>query len=812
MKVSYNWLKSYLDVNLSADEVATILTSIGLEVESIEHFESIKGGLKGMVVGEVLSKEPHPDADRLSLTKVSIGGDQLLSIVCGASNVEKGQKVVVATIGATLYPTTGNAFEIKKSKIRGQLSEGMICAEDEIGLGSGHDGILVLDSKWEVGTPAAEVFGVEQDAVFEIGLTPNRADAASHVGVARDLMTYLNYQSAIHDTAAHQLILPSVNGLTTSTATSKIAVEVIATASCLRYSGLFIKGVSVQPSPAWLQNRLKSIGLKPINNIVDAGNFVMHELGQPLHLFDAEKIEGNKIIVKHPEHAEKFIALDGTEQTITPDDLMICDSKNMLCIAGVFGGLNSGIQNNTKDIFIESACFDAATVRKTSKRLGLKTDASFRFERGTDPEITLYALKRAAALILDIAGGHCDSAPVDIISKKIEPTRVGFSFKNCAALCGAEIDKKIIKNILTSLGIEIISEGTDALMLSVPAFKVDVKREVDVIEEVLRIYGYNNIAIGDTVNSTLAYSDSSNEALQLLVANLLSNVGFNEILTNSLTTAGYYSKDSAQEESLIRLLNPLSSDLNVLRADIIYSGLEAILYNLNRKNNHLQFYEFGNTYTLNDSKQFIESKHLALFITGKTEIEQWNSAHTPATLFTINGVVELITKRLGLTGLVAEVTTHANLDECLRLMHGKKAIVVFGKVKRQLLKNFDIKQDVYFADFNWQEIPSIIKKKKTRYTEISKFPAVSRDLALLLDKHVSFDQLENVAKQTERKILKEVQLVDVYEGDKIASDKKSYALRFTLLDEQETLTDKRIDQTMEKLLKNISEKTGAVLR
>jgi len=814
MKISYNWLKNYLNVNLSADDAGKILTDCGLEVESIEKFESLKGGLKGIVVGEVKTKEKHPDADRLSVTTVDVGTGTLLNIVCGAANVAAGQKVLVATVGAMLYPTIGEPFEIKKSKIRGLPSEGMICAEDEIGLGTSHEGIIVLDPTTIVGTQAKDYFKLEEDFIFEIGLTPNRADAASHIGVARDLMAYLNYQASMNNKESIELQLPNVNGFSVDNTSRKIDVIVEDSAACPRYSGISITGVKVADSPDWLQNRLRSIGLKPINNIVDITNFVLHELGQPLHAFDAKQITGDKIIVKKVPAKTKFRTLDGVEREMSSEDLMICSVTDPLCIAGVFGGMESGINSETTTVFVESAYFDSVHVRKTSKRLGIKTDASFRFERGTDPNMTVYALKRAALLIKEIAGGQISSDLVDIYPTKIEPFKVGFSYKNCTDFIGKEIDKTIVKTILTSLGIEISSEGSDALMLSVPPFKVDVKREVDVIEEVLRIYGYNNVEIPSAVRSSLSYSVKPDpEQVQNSISDLLSSNGFNEIMTNSLTKGDYLNGlTELKKEASIEMLNPLSSDLNVLRQTLLFSGLEAIAYNINRKNPDLKFYEFGKTYLKTESGKYIEDKHLSLFITGLKEEESWNSKKPQTTFYSMKGYVVAALSKLGIPGLKSAVNTSELLADSLTISSGKKQLVIFGKVKKSLLKSFDIKQDVYYADFNWDVILELLKKQKTQYKEIAKYPAVRRDLALLLDKKVTFDELEKIAYQAEQKLLKEVNIFDVYEGDKLEAGKKSYALSFTLQDENETLTDKQIEKTMERLIKAYGEKVGAVIR
>jgi phenylalanyl-tRNA synthetase beta chain len=813
MKISYRWLKTYLNINLTASEISTILTDCGLEVEGMEFISPVKGGLNGIVVGEVKSKAKHPDADRLNITTVDTGTGTLLNIVCGAANVATGQKVLVATIGTIIYPTAGEPFEIKKSKIRGQLSEGMICAEDEIGIGSSHEGILILESSAVIGTAAKEHFKLEDDCIFEIGLTPNRSDATSHYGVARDLAAFLNYKALLNNSAPVVLQLPDISGFSIDSRENKIAVIVEDPIACPRYSGLSITGVHVSESPAWLKERIRAVGLKPINNVVDISNFVLLELGQPLHVFDAAKINGDKIMVKKIPAKTKFTTLDGIERDLDPQDLMICSVTDPMCLAGVLGGRDSGISEKTTDLFLESACFDPMHIRKTSKRHGIKTDASFRFERGTDPNMTVFALKRAALLIRDIAGGRISSDIVDVYPKKTESHKVALSYKNCDDLIGKVIDKKIIKNILSSLEIEILSEGADALSLAVPPFKVDVKREVDVIEEIVRIFGYNNIETPASLHACLSFSVKPDpENIQNTIATLLSDNGFHEMLTNSLTKAGYYSDSEPDDQQSIPILNPISSDLGILRKTILFSGLEAISYNINRKNQELRFYEFGKIYLKNTEGKYTEPRHLALFICGKGEVESWNSQHKPVNIYTLKGHLTAILSRLGLNNLKYEIKTDNFLTENLSGFSGKKQILVFGKVRKNILKPFDIKQDVFYADINWDNVLELIKKQKIEFKEIPKFPSVRRDLALLIDRQITYEQLEEIAFQTERKHLKEVNIFDVYEGDKLESEKKSYALSFTLQSETETLTDIQIEKIMERLMKNFTEKAGARIR
>ncbi len=814
MKISYNWLKEYIKTDLSPDEIGILLTDCGLEVESIEKFETVKGGLKGIVVAEVISKEKHPDADRLNLTTVDVGTGTLLNIVCGAANVEVGQKVIVAMIGAQLFPTIGEPFEIKKSKIRGQNSEGMICAEDEIGLGGSHAGIMVLDPSAKVGTPANEYFKIEEDHVLEIGLTPNRADATSHVGVARDLVAVLNAQKG---EAIHFLDFPEVRLFKTDNTNSVISVTVEDHVACPRYSGLSLADITVADSPEWLKNRLKAIGVRPINNIVDATNFVLHELGQPMHAFDADKIKGGKVIVKKLADKTKFKTLDETERELSADDLMICDADGGMCIAGVFGGLEAGVTAETKNIFLESAYFNASSVRKSSKRHGLKTDASFRFERGTDPNITVYALKRAALLIKEIAGGSIASEIIDIYPTPIEHFKVPFSFEKCEQLIGKKIELELVKNIITSLGIEIEHEGNDALLLSVPPFKVDVTREQDVIEEVLRIYGYNNIEIPTVLNSSLSFAEKPDkEKIQNVISDLLTNNGFSEMMCLSLTKGEYATKlSSLSDDRSVAMMNPLSSDLNVLRQTLLFSGLETIAYNQNRRNADLKLYEFGKTYIAikGETTKYIETKHLSVFITGRKQEESWNATNDTMTLYTLKGNVKNVLERLGIKDFKLAALNSDTFSQGLSFSHNKKIVVEFGEIAKSLSsKLMDIKMPVFYADFNWDLVLDAMKNSSTMYSEVPKFPEVRRDLALLIDKVVQFDQLEQLAYQSEKSLLKNVNLFDVYEGDKLPDGKKSYALSFILQDENATLTDKQIEKIMEKLMKTYQEKVGAEIR
>jgi phenylalanyl-tRNA synthetase beta chain len=822
MKIAYNWLREYVHTDLLPEQAGELLTDCGLEVESIEKFETVKGGLKGMVVGEVKTKERHPDADRLNITTVDIGTGTLLNIVCGAANVAVGQKVIVATIGATLYPSTGEPVEIKKSKIRGQLSEGMICAEDEIGLGTSHEGIMVLRDDAMVGTAAASYFKLESDDVIEIGLTPNRADASSHIGVARDLVACLNCKGTTkEERELVTLRLPDVSafpgdGIYPATG-SEIKVTVEDAIACPRYSGIMVNNVKVGDSPEWLKNRLKSIGIRSINNIVDITNFVLHELGQPLHAFDAGKIKGKKIIVKKLKEGSKFTTLDGIERTISSEDLMICNEEEPMCIAGVFGGIDSGVTAETTSVFIESAYFNSTSIRKSSKKHGLKTDASFRYERGADPNMTVFALKRAALLVREIAGGEIASEILDIYPKRIENFKVAFSFRSCDQLIGKHIDVETIKNIILALGIEIEQEGNDALLLSVPPFKVDVQREQDIVEEVLRIYGYNNIEIPVELNSSLSFAEKPDkEKIQHVTSEFLTNNGFSEIMGLSLTKAEYADKLSSLDPGQnVLMMNPLSSDLNALRQTLLFSGLETIVYNQNRKRTNLKLYEFGKTYLslANEAApRYVETKHLSLFITGNKEAESWNVKTDAVNFYTLKGMVQAVLERLNISVTAKEYTGDL-FSKALTLNWNKKKIVEFGSVSKSVLKTMDIKQEVLYADFNWDIVlEEIVAGKAIMYTEVPKFPEVKRDLALLIDKAIQFEQLESLAYQSEKNVLKRVSLFDVYEGEKLPQGKKSYALSFILQDETATLTDKQIEKIMEKLIKIYQEKAGAEIR
>lgn len=806
MKISYNWLNTLIKTDLTPEQISEYLTSSGLEVEGMESFESIKGGLQGIVIGEVTEKEKHPDADKLSLTKVNVGKPELLSIVCGAPNVAAGQKVLVATVGAKLYPTGGEPFEIKKSKIRGAVSEGMICAEDEIGLGTGHEGIMILPESATPGMPAAEFFNLEKDTVFEIGLTPNRADAASHYGVARDLQAILNTRANSSDAKAE---LQGIQELPEASNINTVSVSIENEEACKRYSGLVISGITVQPSPDWLKNYLLAIGLRPINNIVDITNFVLHDLGQPLHAFDLDKIKGNKIIVKTGLENKLFKTLDGAERKLFANDLMICNETEPMCLAGVFGGEDSGVSEKTTAIFLEAAYFDPGYIRRSGKQHGLKTDSSFRFERGTDPEMTITALKRAANLIFELAGGVMSMDIVDVYPEKLEPFKVAFSYTNCQELIGKEIDRGVIKHIILSLGIGIEQEGNDGLLLSVPRYKTDVTREADVIEEVMRIYGYNNVEESSQIRFSAHFADREKaSAAENTVANLLTGFGFHEMMGLSLTKESYY----AEGTPLVKVLNPLSSDLNVMRHSMLYGGLESLAYNINRKQADLKLFEFGKTYQVVDADyKYSESRHLTLFVTGRKYAENPFGKNEKVDFAFLKGCVEALLKKLSIKFKTTELSGD-QFSYGLSFAHKNKPLASLGLVDKAICKKMDVSAEVFYADINWDHVLSLLGKTKLEFTEIPKFPSVRRDLALLIDKKTSYQELEELAFSTERKLLKAVNLFDIYMGDKLEAGKKSYALSFTLQDDEATLNDKQIDTVMQKLIKNYTEKMGATLR
>ncbi|NYJ27056.1 phenylalanine--tRNA ligase subunit beta [Allomuricauda sp. ARW1Y1] len=803
MKISYNWLKQFLQIDWDAQKTGELLTDLGLEVEGITQFESVKGGLKGIVVGHVLTCESHPNADRLKLTTVDIGQEAPVQIVCGAPNVAAGQKVPVATVGTTLYTKEGEAWVIKKGKIRGEVSQGMICAEDEIGLGESHDGIMVLNEELVPGTPCAKVFDIENDEVFEIGLTPNRADAMSHFGVARDLKAGLEQKEI-----QKELVTPSVSNFSIDNRSLKVDVEVMESDLAPRYCGVTINNLVVQDSPDWLKNRLKAIGLAPINNVVDVTNYVLHELGQPLHAFDASKIKGNKVDVKTLPSGTKFTTLDQVERELHEDDLMICDAEKPMCIAGVFGGIHSGVTEHTTSIFLESAYFDPVSIRKTAKRHGLNTDASFRFERGIDINLTKYALKRAALLIREIAGGYITSEIVDLFPKKPQERQVFLTFNKINSLIGQEIPRDTIKSILSSLEIRINNVTESGLGLTIPTYRVDVTREVDVIEEILRVYGYNNIDFKEKLNASIAKTSRfENYRIQDVVGNLLASKGFYEIMTNSLVA----NTMSSEEDGAVQMLNPLSSDLSVLRTSMLHSGLQTVSYNHNRQKTDLKLFEFGKTYHKVDGS-YQENQHLALFVSGDRTQSSWAVAPKKSEFFYLKGIVENVFERLGVRDLDTQPLGNADFSEGISYTKNDTVLVSLGLVSRAALKQFDIKQEVFYADLNWDALLKLVSTQNVVFKEIPKFPEVTRDFALLLDESVSFQKVYDIAWKTERKLLKKVNLFDVYTGNNLPEGKKSYAVSFTLMDEKKTLTDKQIDKIMGKLLAQYQKELGAELR
>ena len=806
MKISYNWLKQFIKIDWKSEETAALLTDLGLEVEIVEKYQSVKGGLEGVLVGHVLTCIQHPDADRLKITTVDLGNGLPVQIVCGASNVAAGQKVPVATIGTTLYDKEGVAFSIKKGKIRGQESHGMICAEDELGLGEGHDGIMILDDSLVPGTPAATVFKIENDEVFEIGLTPNRADAMSHLGTARDLRAGM-LQSGVNV----ELITPSVSNFRVDKRTLKIDIDVKEPKLAPRYCGITISGIEVKPSPDWLQNRLKAIGLNPKNNIVDVTNYVMHELGQPLHAFDAAKING-KIVVQTLPAGTKFTTLDDVERTLHEEDLMICDEKGPLCIAGVFGGKKSGVSESTNSIFLESAYFNPVSVRKSAKRHQLNTDASFRFERGIDPTITEYALKRAALLIQEVAGGEITSDLINVYPKKIEDFNVFLNFNNVDKIIGEKLPKDIIKKILVSLDIKVNSFSDAGLGLTIPSYRVDVQREIDVIEEILRVYGYNNISFSKKLNASVFNAPRNEDyKIQNTIASQLNSQGFHEMMANSLTTASYVQlSEQLNDDYNITILNPLSADLSTMRQSLLFSGLEAVSYNINRKNADLKLFEFGKTYH-NYLAGYEEKKHMSLFLTGNRNQESWTSVQKMSNFFLFKGYVYGILSRLGIENTQNIPVTLDVFSEGIAIKFDNETIVELGVIKKSILKHFGIKQEVLYADFDWD---LILKKTSTKikYAEIPKYPEVRRDLALLLDQNITYESIYKIARQTEKTLLKNINLFDVYEGQNLPEGKKSYALSFTIQDNSKTLTDAQIDKIMGKLQKNFETELGAVLR
>ena len=802
MKISINRLKDFIALDQSPEEIAALLTGSGLEVEGIEIFESIRGGLEGVVIGEVLTCERHPNADKLSVTTVDLGGE-IVPIVCGAPNVAKGQKVIVAKEGSVLYPATGEPIEIKKAKIRGEISQGMICAEDEIGIGHSHAGIMVLDTDLPNGTPAAEYFEVVSDHVLEIGLTPNRADAASHLGVARDLKALLK----------KEICLPSVDQFKTDNISRTIQVEVKSAMDCPRYAGLTISNIKVGPSPDWLQNYLRALDLEPINNIVDITNFILHDLGQPIHAFDADKISGGKIIVKKLAKDTPFVTLDDKGRKLSGEELMICDEKGGLCIAGIFGGKGSGVSDSTTDIFLESAYFSPDIIRKGSQFHGLKTDASFRFERGTDPNMPVYALKRAAMLIKEIAGGDISSAITDLYPNPVSDLTIEVSYANIKRLIGKELSKDEIKTTLENLEIKIRSESETRFTVLVKPYRVDVTREADVIEEILRIHGFDNVPLSENLKADYLAEHPVKDLnkLQYRLSEILSGLGYFEIITNSLTKP-FYSEKSGYLDSAknVEILNKLSEDLGVMRQSLLFSGLEVLAHNINRRQKDLKLFEFGTVY-FKEAGGYREEKRLALYLTGDKTAESWVGPSKAVAFADIYSVVELILEKMGIDTSEVQVVHEAPFDYALQINLGTKELGKIGLLQKEVGKLAEVKQEVFCADLNWDLITKKSKGLK-KYGEISKFPEVRRDLSLVIDKKVTFDQIKKVANKAGGKLLQKVGVFDVYQGDKIEAGKKAYALSFYLQDNEQTLTDKVIDKAMSRLIESFEKEVGAFIR
>lgn len=820
MNISYNWLKRYIETDLPAEEVARILTDIGLEVEGFEKIETVKGGLQGVVVGQVVTCTDHPDSDHLHVTTVDVGTGEPLQIVCGAANCRAGLKVLCATVGAVLYPNGGDEeFKIKRSKIRGVESLGMLCAEDELGIGPSHEGIVELPADAPVGMAAREYLRVEDDYLIEIGLTPNRVDAASHIGVARDLAAYLRSRGE-----RTEVKWPDVSAFAVDNHDLPVAIRVENHEACPRYVGVTVSGCKIGPSPEWMQNCLRAAGINPKNNLVDITNFVLFELGQPLHAFDAAKIEGREVVVRTCAEGTPFVTLDGVERKLTDKDLMICSAERPMCIAGVFGGLDSGISETTTDVFIESAYFNPVWVRKTAKRFGLNTDSSFRFERGIDPNLQVYAAKRAALLMKELAGGTISSEITDICPVPAADFVFDISFARINALIGKEIPQQTVRTILAALEVKILSEHEGRLTVAVPPYRVDVQREADLIEDILRIYGYNNVEVPARVRSTLSYAPKPDRnRLMNLAADFLTDNGFTEIMSNSLTKAAYYEGLAAcPPERCVRIINPLSADLNVMRQTLLFNMLEAVCLNINHKNGDLKLYEFGNCYFYDEAKRteenhlaaYSEEYRLAIAVTGIATPQSWNTKPEKASFFTLRAVAEKLLRRFGIDiyALKSEPTQSDLFAEGLTMSLNGKELLQIGVVSNRLRRLTDVKQEVYYLEMNFDVLVRSTKKHRIAAEELSKFPEVKRDLALLVDRDVTFAALRSVALATERKLLKNVSLFDVYEGDKLPEGKKSYALSFILEDKTRTLDDKTIERVMANLTRQFEQQCGAQVR
>ncbi|WP_462249432.1 phenylalanine--tRNA ligase subunit beta [Ferruginibacter sp.] len=807
MTISYNWLSEYLPEKIDAEKLSKILTAIGLEVESMEPYEEVKGGLKGLVIGEVITCEKHPDADKLSLTTVNIGTPDPLQIVCGAPNVAVGQKVVVATIGSTIYPSTGEPLTMKKAKIRGAESHGMICAEDEIGLGQSHAGIMVLPADAKVGTPAAEYFNTYNDIIFEIGLTPNRMDAMSHLGVAKDVCAYLSHH---HKKDTH-VKSPFKNNFKAHNQSLKIDVVIENAIACQRYSGVSIAGVTIAESPKWLQQKLKSIGLRPINNIVDITNFILHETGQPLHAFDANQITGNKVIVKNVPELTPFITLDEKERKLAAEDLMICNATAPMCIGGVFGGLHSGVIASTKNIFLESAWFNPVTIRKTSLRHGLRTDAAARFEKGVDISNTVNVLKRAAIMIKEIAGGEIASDVIDVYPDPKQKTEVGLKYHYLKKLSGKNYHGDTIKNILTSLGFEMIKEGMDELFVKVPFSKPDITIAADLVEEIMRIDGLDNVEIQQMITIAPSVETLAHETIyQEKVATYLVGLGFNEIFTNSITNSAYFTEQILQ--GTVKMINNLSEELNVMRPSMLETGLETITHNLNRKNSNLRFFEFGKTYSTESIGSYAEKNHLSLFVTGAKAETAWNNKTQKTDFYLIKGVIEKIAVLIGVSINQFLIEENEKLNNAVTVKIKNEPAAVMGEVNKKTADKFDCKQPVFYADIDWDTLMRLNKKNTISFKEISKFPAVHRDLAIVVDKSILYQQIEKTTFATKVNKLKNVSLFDVFESEKLGANKKSMAVSFTFLDEEKTMTDAEIDAMMNKIIGAYEKELNAEIR
>lgn len=821
MNISYNWLKQYIDFDLNPEELASALTSIGLETGSVEEVESVRGGLRGVVIGKVLTCEEHPNSDHLHITTVDLGTGEPTQIVCGAPNVAAGQTVVVATVGTTLYDGD-NAFQIKKSKIRGVESFGMICAEDELGIGTSHDGIIVLNEEVAPGTPAAQYYNLSSDYVLEVDLTPNRIDAASHYGVARDLSAWL-----VQNGKAGVLKRPDVSSFNLENPSDAVEVVVENIEACPRYSGITIRNIKVAESPKWLKDRLTAIGQRPINNVVDITNYMLLGMGQPLHCFDVDKIKGNKVVVRNCDEATLFTTLDGVERKLDARDLMICNAQEPMCMAGVFGGLDSGVTENTTSVFIESAYFNPTSVRKTARRHGLNTDSSFRFERGIDPNTTVYNLKLAALLIKEVAGGEICGDIIDIYPNEIKPFAVTLQYDKVDSLIGKHIEPSVVDSILNSLEIEITARRDGEIDLCVPTYRVDVQRPCDVIEDVLRIYGYNNVEISTTIQSSLSgktITDKAND-MRELISEQLTAIGFNEIMNNSLTKESYYAEMSAYPlAECVKLMNPLSNDLSVMRQTLLFGGLESVAYNVNRRSSDLMMYEFGNVYKLNPEAQatedaplapYSEYSHLALWLTGNVRQGNWLRPEEPATIYDLKAIVANILTRLGISSKEIQLTQGESeiFAAMLNIVtRSGKQLGSMGLVSKAMLKKTDIKQDVLYAELDWNALVRLAVKKKVTFTTLPKTQPVKRDLALLIDKTVTMEQIEAVVRESERKLLRDVTLFDVYEGKNLPEGKKSYAIAITLQDDEKTLQDKQIEAVMAKVVANLEKRLGATLR